>query len=696
MPIRKTAAALPAAALLAAAAAAQTDYGAAVDEARLAAAYGEASSWLSYGRTYDEQRYSPLDQINRGTVGRLGLAWYADMDTSRGQEATPVVADGALYVSTAWSMVKAFDVATGEPLWDYDPRVDRAKGNDACCDVVNRGVAVWNGKVFVGALDGRLVALDSRTGRVVWETETVDRSLPYTITGAPRVVRGKVLIGNGGAEYGVRGYVSAYDAETGELAWRFHTVPGDPAEGFESDVMAAAAETWNGEWWRLGGGGTVWDAMAYDPGLDLLYIGTGNGSPWNQAIRSPGGGDNLFLASIVALDPDDGSYRWHYQTTPGETWDYTATQHIMLADLEIDGAPRRALMQAPKNGFFYVLDAATGRLISAESYTPVSWASHVDLATGRPVEVPSARFERTGQPAVVVPGPLGGHNWYPMAYSRDTGLVYIPVTENFMGYVADAEFVPNPTGWNTGVDFRRGMELLLDGRPTPPRTSALVAWDPVAQREVWRASHRVSSGAAGALATGGGLVFQGNRSGEFVAYHDATGERLWAGPTQAGVMAAPATFTVDGRQHIALLVGSPTLPEGAGAAATGASDNNSRLLVYRLDGRARLPAAPARADAEPMRPEIPRSDAPRETIARGERVYERNCSVCHGPMAFATRPDIYPDLRMSGRLGDPRRWHDAVIGGELEAGGMMSFEDVIEEADAEAVRAYVISQANLF
>ncbi|MEZ5489106.1 MAG: PQQ-dependent dehydrogenase, methanol/ethanol family [Gammaproteobacteria bacterium] len=673
------------------------EYGADIDSERLINASAENESWLSYGRTYDEQRYSPLDQINRDNVDQLGLAWYADVTTSRGQEATPLIVDGALYVSTAWSLVHAYDVRTGQPLWTYDPQINRAKGRDACCDVVNRGLAAWDGKIFVGTLDGRLVALDSRTGDVLWETMTVPEELPYTITGAPRVVKGLVMIGNGGAEYGVRGYVTAYDAETGEQAWRFFTVPGNPAEGFENDILSNAANTWTGNWWNLGGGGTVWDAMAYDAELDLLYIGVGNGSPWNQALRSPGGGDNLFLTSIVALDPDDGSYRWHYQTVPGETWDYTATQHIMLADLEIAGESRRVVMQAPKNGFYYVLDAATGELISAEPYTPVNWASHVDPETGRPVENPEARYERSGNPAIVLPGPLGGHNWYPMAYSQNTGLVYIPVTENFMGYVADSEFVPSSDGWNTGVDFGRGFQLVRS-QPNPPQNASMLkAWNPVTQEEAWRIVHDVQTGNAGVLATGGGLVFQGNRSGEFVAYNDSTGERLWAGLTQAGVMAAPATFTVDGLQHIAVLVGSPALPEngpGASVSTTSASSNNSRILVYRIDGEARLPGGPAVTSSEGDFV-LPQINATHELISQGETAYNANCAVCHGPTAVSTRPDTYPDLRLSRRLATVDTWNSVVLEGELESEGMVSFSEILENGDAEAIRAYVITQASL-
>ena len=678
-------------------AAQQSEYGAAIDAERLQGADSENESWLSYGRTYDEQRYSPLDQINRDTVSELGLSWYADMTTSRGQESTPVVVDGALYITTAWSLVHAFDVRGGERLWTYDPQVDRAKGRDACCDVVNRGVAAWDGKIFVGTLDGRLVALDSASGDVEWEVATVDASLPYTITGAPRVVKGKVLIGNGGAEYGVRGFVTAYDAETGEQAWRFYTVPGNPADGYESDVMTAAADTWTGAWWNLGGGGTVWDAMAYDPELDLLYIGVGNGSPWNQALRSPGGGDNLFLSSIVALDPDDGSYRWHYQTTPGETWDYTATQHIMLADLEIEGDIRRVVMQAPKNGFFYVLDAEDGELISANNYTPVNWATHIDLQTGRPVEVYDARYEKSNNPAIVLPGPLGGHNWYPMAFSQDTGLVYIPVTENFMGYVADGEFVTDPDGWNTGVDFGRGFQLVMSQPEIPSNASLLKAWNPVTQEEVWRVQHPIGEGNAGVLATAGGLVFQGTRSGEFVAYNDETGEALWTDYVQAGVMAAPATFTVDGEQHIALLVGSPALPKaGPGAAepTTVASRNNSRLLIYRAGGDAMLPSNPITTSVEGDF-EIPQIEASNELLSQGETAYNRNCSVCHGPMGISLRADTYPDLRLSRRIATQNSWAAVVLEGELSDAGMVSFDSELSDSDAEAIRTYIINQANL-
>ncbi len=368
-----------------------------VTEARLLAADDDPDNWLSHGRTYDEQRYSPLEDINDGNVKDLSLAWAVEFDTNRGQEATPIVVDGVMYLTTAWSKVMAVDAATGKVLWKFDPQPIGAKGAHACCDVVNRGVAVWQGKVFSGTIDGRLIALDAATGEKLWDVVTVDQSKPYTITGAPRVVRGKVIIGNSGAELGVRGYVSAYDAESGKLVWRFYTAPGNPADGPDgaaSDEAFArfAGKTWNGNWWEMGGGGTVWDAIVYDPEFDQLLIGVGNGSPWNHRARSAGKGDNLFLSSILALDPDTGKYKWHYQVNPGETWDFTATQQITLADLTIDGKVRKVAMQAPKNGFFYVIDRSNGKLISAEAYAPQNWAERIDVATGRPVEKPEARF----------------------------------------------------------------------------------------------------------------------------------------------------------------------------------------------------------------------------------------------------------------------------------------------------------------
>src|SRR5690606_37775613 len=543
-------------------------------DARLSGAHDEPGQWLSTGRTWDEQRHSPLKQTHTGNVGKLALAWYADLDTNRGQEATPLVIDGVMYVSTAWSKVMAYEAASGKLLWSHDPQVPGQWGARGCCDVVNRGVAAWGSNIYVGSYDGRLIALDSATGKELWQVETVDRDQPYTITGAPRVLKDMVLIGNGGAELGVRGYVSAYDASTGALRWRWYTVPGNPADGFENPQMEMAAKTWNGAWWTLGGGGTVWDSMAYDQELDLLYIGVGNGSPWNQAYRSPGGGDNLFLASIVALDPDDGSYRWHYQTAPGETWDYTATQHIIVADLPLQqGGTQRVVMQAPKNGFFYVLDAATGKLLSAKNFVRVNWASHIDLASGRPVERLEARYDRTGQPSIVEPSAQGAHSWHSMSFSPRTNLVYLPMVETSMAMVTDPDYQPRPMAGNTGLG-RAPTDLYDKLKSDAPRQSRafLLAWDPVAQREVWRSAAKGRVG-SGVLSTGGGLVFQGSPDGEFAAYDDTEGKKLWSFDAQTGVVAAPISFEVDGEQYIAQLAGYGTRDYYTG--------NRSRLLVFK-------------------------------------------------------------------------------------------------------------------
>src|SRR4030095_16692376 len=384
-----------------------------IDDASLRSADSRTSEWIAHARNCSETRFSPLKKIDASNVKDLRLAWSFDTETTRGLEATPLIIDGVMYTTGSWSIVYALDARTGKQLWRFDPQVPRQFGQKACCDVVNRGVAVYKGKVYVGTIDGRLVALDADSGKLLWQVVTVDQNRPYTITAAPRVIKGKVLIGNGGAEMGVRGYLSAYDADTGTVDCRFHTVPGDPSIRCESPALERAAKTWKGEWWKIGGGGTVWDSLAYDPELDLLYVGTGNGSPWNRYLRSPGGGDNLYLSSIVAVDPDDGTMKWFYQTTPGDTWDYTATQHMILADLEIGGVQRKVIMQAPKNGFFYVIDRTNGEFISAEAYVPVTWAKGIDKETGRPIENPDAHY--ANEMKKIRPSPYGVHNWHPMS-----------------------------------------------------------------------------------------------------------------------------------------------------------------------------------------------------------------------------------------------------------------------------------------
>jgi PQQ-dependent dehydrogenase (methanol/ethanol family) len=664
---------------------------AAVDEQRLVNADLEPGNWMNTGRTYSEQRYSPLDRINAANVPGLGLAWYHDLDTTRGIEATPIVVDGVMYTTSAWSLVYALDAATGKLLWSYDPQVPKEWGVHACCDVVNRGAAVWKGKVYVGTIDGRLVALDAKTGKPVWDVNTIDRTQPYTITGAPRVVKGKVIIGNGGADMGVRGYVSAYDAETGALVWRFYTVPGHPADVFDSDILKEAAQTWTGEWWTLGGGGTVYDSMAYDPELNLLYIGVGNGSPWNQQLRSPEGGDNLFLASIVALNPDTGAYVWHYQTTPGETWDYTATQHMILADLTIDGQVRKVIMQAPKNGFFYVLDRATGAFISARNFVPVTWASGIDQETGRPIEVEAARFRL--KPALVAPSPLGAHNWQPMAYSPKTGLVYIPALDMPSLYQTAKPFDVYPGRYNTGTDMavaslpgdaaqRKAARALVKGR--------LAAWNPVTQKEAWSIPYD-GPWNGGLLATAGNLVFQGTADGRLVAYKDDNGSKLWEAPAQTGVMAAPITYEVKGEQYVSVMAGwGGAFGIGAGYFAPESNlHRKARVLTFKLGGKATLP--PLDMTPRPP-PDPPPQTAGDETVARGHTLFHRLCHVCHGDAAITS--GVVPDLRWSANLKHKDAWHAIVIDGALKENGMAAFGQLITPDDAEAIRAYVIRRAH--
>ncbi|MEO0412201.1 MAG: PQQ-dependent dehydrogenase, methanol/ethanol family [Pseudomonadota bacterium] len=655
-------------------------------------------SWRLHGRTHDEQRFSPLTQINQDTVSDLGLAWYADLDTRRGQEATPIIVDGVMFTTSAWSKVQAFDVVSGEMLWQFDPEVPGVWAVKGCCDVVNRGVAYDDGRLFVGTFDGRLIALSPTDGSVLWEVDTItDREKAYTVTGAPRVAAGKVIIGNGGGEFGVRGYITAYDVATGEQAWRFFTVPGNPADGFENDAMEMAAKTWNGEWWKVGGGGTVWDSMTYDPELDLLYVGVGNGSPWNIAERSPGGGDNLFISSIVALRPATGDYVWHYQTTPGDQWDYTATQQMILADLEIDGEMRPVLMQAPKNGFFYILDRRDGTLLSAEPFVQVTWATGVDLETGRPNIVPEALYHegKGGAPYVGFPSPLGGHNWHPMAYSPDTGLVYIPAQDMNFPYVPDKDFQVSNLSPNFGVDMHAiALPPQQDIRDSIRKaaTGQLKAWDPVAQKEVWRVEHGgIYNG--GVLATAGGLVFQGNRKGDFAAYDDRTGEVLWSMDAQTGVVAPPVTFDVGGEQYVAVVAGwGGTMPLALGELShldSGPQVNRSRVLVYKLGGDAQLPPKEPLIRAASTAPEPFGTD---DQVARGHVVYERYCGNCHGPTAVSG--GVLPDLRYAAALSEEDLWFLITRDGALEDIGMVGFGAEVNDEDLNNIRAYIVHRAH--
>jgi PQQ-dependent dehydrogenase (methanol/ethanol family) len=657
-----------------------------VDGARIAAADSEPDQWLAHGRTYSEQRYSPLDQIHQGNVAELGLVWSRDVDSTRGVEATPIVVDGRMYVTAPWSVVRSLDAKTGQVLWTYDPKVPGAWGRNACCDVVNRGVAVWKGSVFVGTIDGRLVSLDADTGAVNWQVQTTDQERPYTITGAPRVVKDKVIIGNGGAELGVRGYVTAYDASTGQQVWRFYTVPGDPSKPFEHPEMEKAAATWTGKWWEVGGGGTAWDAMAFDPELDLLYIGTGNGSPWTRYARSPEGGDNLYLCSILALRPDTGELVWHYQTTPGDNWDYTSVQHMILAELELGGQVRKVIMQAPKNGFFYVLDRASGELLSADPYVAVNWASHVDLKTGRPAVTELANYEK--QARMIVPPPQGGHNWHPMTFHPGTGLVYIPVRDMAFWYVSDPDFEGFKMGqWATGLDM---YQVAIEGEnEEPPAAGFLIAWDPRERKEVWRFDQ---SGYwnGGLLSTAGGLVFGGTADGNFRAFNASTGEVLWEVTSQTGILAAPVTYAIDGEQYVAVAAGWGGAAVAGGPveeAAITNYHNEGRVLVFKLGGSAAMPQNQARDTTVPTPRPVTASP---EEVEEGKRVYHKHCAVCHGFSVASSL--VLPDLRyLSAERHDA--FDDIVFRGIFSGKGMASFGDLLNEEQIEQIHQYINTEA---
>ena len=666
-----------------------------VDDKRLLAAAEDGANWLSYGRTYDEQRHSPLTAINDKNVGRLGLQWSADMDTARGQEATPIVVDGVLYISTAWSMVKAFDAATGTPLWSYDPQVPREKLVDVCCDAVNRGVAVYKGKVFVGTLDGRVVALDAATGKVVWDTPSIPEGSHMAITGAPRIVKGKVLIGAAGAEYFTRGYLAAFDAETGKEAWRFYTVPGDPSLPFEGKHLEAAAKTWSGEYWKFGGGGTVWDSITYDPETDLVYFGTANAEPWNPAIRNSTAGDNLYTASIVAIRPDTGEYVWHYQETPEDRWDFDSNQQIIAANIVIAGKMRRVVLHAPKNGFFYVLDARTGKFISGTAFAKVNWASGLDPVSGRPQVNPEAKYDITGEAFISYPGATGAHTWHPMSYSPKTGLVYIPTAEAAMVYApVSKDWTPGEVGMQLGVDLNVGaMPADTEERESwlKKTTGALVAWDPVARSARWTVQYPGPAN-GGTLSTAGNLVFQGTAGAEFRAYTADTGKQLWSFATQTGVLAGPATYSVNGKQYVAVLAGWGALWDlsvGILAPKSGRVPNVSRLLVFALDGKAELPPLTPHSLAVLDPPPV--TGEPGQ-IADGAHSFNNSCSICHGDAAVAGV--LVPDLRHSATLNNPQLWQHIVHDGIFKERGMVAWSANMTPEEIENIRHYVIKRAN--
>ncbi len=665
-----------------------------VDDERLLNASKNPGDWITYGRNYAEDRFSPLDQIDRQTVAGLGLGWALELGTKRGIQATPLVVDGIMFITGPWSTVYAINARNGKVIWKYDPEVPREKAINLCCGVVNRGVALYKGAVIFGTLDGRLISLDASQGSVQWSVQTTsdEDGYRYSITGAPRIVKGKVLIGNGGAEYKARGYVTAYDTRTGDKLWRFYTVPGNPGLPFEHADLEAAAKTWNGRWWEQGGGGTVWDAIVYDQELDQLYIGVGNGVHWDRKVRSPGGGDNLYLSSIVALNPDDGSYLWHYQTTPGDTWDYTATQPIILTDLELDGRTRKVLMQAPKNGFFYMIDRTDGSFISAEPYTYTSWASNIE--NGRPVETPGARYD-DGQVHWITPSSHGGHNWHPMSYSPKTGYVYIPTLHRAGAHYYDSEsgFVsPDLRGSGQGYNISAPSKLYLpvaydeDPRAPSPGTSSgrLVAWDPVKQKEAWGID-QVFHYNGGLLSTAGDLIFQGDAEGMFIARDAYSGEVLWQFDVRSGVNAPPVTYLVDGQQYVSIAVGWG----GAQGQSAKVVDriHPGTIYTFRIGGSA-IPPENLPALDRPVT-QLTTNASP-TTIGNGYNLFSKYCSGCHWGTGRGS--GSIPDLTSSSDqvFG---AYEDILLNGLLAAQGMPNFGADLHKTDVEKIKAYILFTA---
>ena len=658
-----------------------------VDGAFIRANAAKTPDWPTTGVDYAETRYSRLDQINAANVKDLGLAWSYNLESTRGVEATPVVVDGIMYVSASWSVVHAIDTRTGQRIWTYDPQVDRSTGFKGCCDVVNRGVALWKGKVYVGAWDGRLIALDAATGKEVWHQNTFEgQKGSLTITGAPRVFKGKVIIGNGGAEYGVRGDITAYDAETGEQKWRWFSVPGDPSKPFEDESMKRAAKTWDpgGKWWEAGGGGTMWDSMTFDAELNTMYVGTGNGSPWSHKARSPKGGDNLYLASIVALDPDTGKYKWHYQETPGDNWDYTSTQPMILADIKIAGKQRKVILHAPKNGFFFVLDRTNGKFISAKNFVPVNWASGYDK-NGRPMNIAAARDGSKPQDAV--PGPYGAHNWHPMSFNPQTGLVYLPAQNVPVNLMDDKKWEFNQagpgkpqsgTGWNTAKFFNA----------EPPKSKPfgrLLAWDPVAQKAAWSVEH-VSPWNGGTLTTAGNVVFQGTADGRFVAYHAASGEKLWEAPTGTGVVAAPSTYMVDGKQYVSVAVGWGGV-YGLAARAT-ERQGPGTVYTFAVGGKAKMPEFVAQRTGQLL--QGVKYDPAK--VEAGTMLYVANCVFCHGVPGVDRGGNIpnlgYMDASYIENLPN------FVFKGPAMVRGMPDFTGKLSGDDVESLKAFIQGTAD--
>lgn len=645
------------------------------------------ADWAGYGGAA-ENHYSPLAQIDRNNVERLGLAWSLDLDETPNAMSAPLAVNGTLYFATGYSVLHAVDAATGRRLWRYDPQAPERAGSKMRAAWGIRGIAYARGRIFVGTVDGRLIAVDAATGTPAWTVQTLPQGDASYITGPPWIAGNNVVIGFGGGDFGpVRGYVTAYDLSTGRQSWRFYTVPGDPAKGPDGaasdSVMPMAARTWTGQWWRYGGGGTVWHAMAYDAKRRLIFIGTGNGAPWNRKVRSPDGGDNLFLCSIVALDARTGRYRWHYQVNPGETWDYNAAMDIELATLTIGGRPRDVILHAPKNGFFYVIDRDSGKLISAKKFIDgVNWATAIDPRTGRPVETPWARFP-DGRPVAINPSPVGAHAAEAMAYSPRTRLVYIPAYDQARVYVDP----PDLGGWgfSPGQVISNAVGTPPPDMILPPGRSALLAWDPLRQRAAWRVP-QIGQRTGGATATGGDLVFQGQADGLFKAFDARTGRELWRFDIQNGAQAQPITYLAGGRQYVTVMASWRAQGPSGRIPEYDYYTTKRRILTFALNGRGALP---------PPAPVTPILDDPQFVIdaglaQRGKPLFARHCAICHGPATMSG--GAAPDLKRANVPLAAAAFDAVLQDGAMVPGGMPRFAELGDE-DRAALRHYIRQQA---
>jgi quinohemoprotein ethanol dehydrogenase len=626
---------------------------------RLMSADQHPDQWLTSGRDFGKSYYSPLNQINQSNVSRLGFAWEYKTHTVRGLEATPIMVDGVMYTSGPIGQVYALDARTGKGIWTFDPSNVLRVNQHTCCDEDNRGVAVWQGKVYVASLDGYLWALDARTGHVIWKVDTiVDHKRGYSSTGAPEVAHHVVIIGNAGAEFDARGYVSAYYLDTGKLAWRFYTVPGPPGKPYENPELRKAAKTWDPHSdWKMGGGGTVWDAIDYDPELNLVYFGTGNGTFYNRAQRSPNGGDNLYISSLIALNPDTGRMVWYYQEVPGDQWDFDVVQPLILTNLKINGVIHKVIMQAPKPGFFLIIDRKTGKVLSANPYVPVTWAKYVDLKTGRPVETADARdfkYSMYGK-RYIQPSPMGGHNWDPMSWDPQTGLVYIPAIEN-------------------------GQSTLFSGN------AYLRAWDPIRGKAAWNVKMTDWWDHPGVMSTAGGLVFQGTGDGYFNAYNAKTGQKLKSIFTGTTIVAAPMTYEIDGVQYVAVMAawGGGGWNFAHPNSAVYQRGNDGRILAFKLNGGS-TPVPPLLPPLGPF-PKPPAQTGTAQTIKEGQQLFSDHCASCHLNMDRS----LAPDLR---RLTPEQHaaFQQIVRGGVLQAAGMPPWNNVLSVQQAQAIHDYVIS-----